>query len=284
MQKYLPFIVVAIVMVYPTYLQWKLMDWVWGDNIPAVQCAYLLHKEIPKEIGDWVGVDSEVSDLIRETAGAEGYISRTYTNSKTGDQVGVWLIVGHFRNVMRHTPNICYIASGYKEAEGYSKYRFNSKESPDSEFHTTKYTKEEEGIRYYTRVYWAWWKPTPLEEGQSVDDVQVTWVASNSPQDEIGHCRALYKLYFSALSDDSETSDESVCNRFAAEFLPVVSELLPQSNLLIEKKELPEDYLTYLPQLRSDEEKKKDKEKKKAEEKKKKEAEEAKESTEAEAA
>jgi hypothetical protein len=239
MLKYLPFIVIGLIAVPLTAYQWSMMDWVWGDNIPAQQCAYLLEKEIPSEIGDWVGVDQPVDEKTLRTAGADGYINRVYTNSKTKQQVAVWFIVGHFRQVSRHTPNVCYRNAGYDQYEKQVPYKFEVPDLPTSEFATTKFHKQVGGADAYERVFWAWWKPEKLEAGQSPSDVNIVWTAPEDPRLTFGFCRALYKLYFTSASTPEETPDESACIQFANEFLPIVHDRLRESGIVMGNAELP---------------------------------------------
>ncbi len=250
MMKYLPFLVVGIVAVPLTLYQWSLMDWMWGENIPAMQCAYLLHQEIPEKIGDWVGVDKPVSKMVLDKAGADGYIDRVYTNQKTGESVSIWLIVGHFRNVVRHTPNICYHSNGFSQVEPQVQYQMAIKGLPDSKFHTSKFMLDDQGVQHYQRVFWAWWRPDPLEEGESVSDVRVQWSAPEQPRPAFGYCRALYKLYFTAMSTEEELANDSICNKFAAEFLPVVYEKLASSGVVMVGEELPPGVADYLKEQR----------------------------------
>lgn len=241
MLKYLPFIVVAAIALPLTAVQWKMMDWVWGANTPAVQCAYLMETEVPREFGDWVGVDRVVSKEILDTAGADGYIDRVYTNTRTNDQVSIWLIVGHFRQVARHTPNICYRAAGYEQLEKESMQKIDVPDLPTSTFRTAKFTINKDGNQYYQRVFWAWWKPEELKEGESAEDINIAWAGPEDPRLKFGFCRALYKLYFTSNSTAEERPDESVCLEFAEEFLPIVQDCLRTSGVVMVNEELPAD-------------------------------------------
>lgn len=251
MLKYLPFIVVGLVLIPLTYVQWRMMDWVWTSNVPAQQCAYLLQTEIPQEIGDWVGTDNPVDPEVRKTAGADGYISRTYVNKNSPDQrVTVWLIVGHFRNVSRHTPNICYRGAGYEQVERASVQPFVVEGIPKSKFRTAKFKgATKQGQPVYERVFWAWWKPEPLGDGQTVEDVNIAWTSPEDPRLEYGFCRALYKLYFTAVSTEEEAPIDSVCHEFAEVFLPVVHERLRESGMVMRNDDLPDNYEEVLQQM-----------------------------------
>lgn len=249
MSKFLPFIVTAVVMIPMVGYQWIKMDWVWGASVPAQQCAYLImhdDKGVPMvlgENGEWVGEDVPVDPKILEVAGAEGYIQRTYTHQLTNDQVSVWFIVGNFRQISRHTPNACYAASGFQQLEDVTKQRPDVGVTPAPEFFTSKFHKEtQEGFPIFQRVFWGWWKPEELKEGESVEDIEIAWKAPEDARVEFGHCRALYKLYFTANTNEDELPDESVCVDFARVFLPEVHKFLPQSSLVIAEEKLPEDF------------------------------------------
>lgn len=241
MLKYMPFIVVGIVVVPLTAFQWNKMDWVWGENTAAMQCAYLLETRIPQEFGDWVGVDQQVDPQILDIAGADGYISRAYTNQQTNQTVVIWFIVGHFREISRHTPDFCYKAAGFQQVERDQLHRFEVDGLPVSTFRTAKFYAEPGGLPNYQRVFWGWWRPDPLDEAQSVSDVEIQWSAPEEPRVDFGFCRALYKLYLTANSTEEELPDESVCKEFASEFLPIVDQALKESGVVMVNKELPAD-------------------------------------------
>ena len=69
--------------------------------------------KVAPELGSWVGVDNPVTEETLNTAGAVSHVSRTYTNQQTGDRVDLWLVVGHARDIGRHTPDICYPSQGF---------------------------------------------------------------------------------------------------------------------------------------------------------------------------
>lgn len=255
MLKYLPFVVVGIAMVPLTVYQWSLLDWVWGANTPAMQCAYLLETQIPYQIGDWVGEDRPVDPKVLEVAGADGYIDRVYTNTKTDQKVSIWLIVGHFRQVSRHTPNFCYKAAGFKQVEKATLFAFDIPDLPTSKFRTAKFLNQDGSQDYYQRVFWAWWKPNPLEPGQTTEDVNIAWSSPEDPRIDFGYCRALYKLYFTSITTPDETPGESVCLEFASEFLPLVHDRLRESGIVMVNDELPADAEQVLKRMKESNEK-----------------------------
>ena len=241
MAKYLPFLVILPVLAVLTGIQWRLMDWVWGANTPALQCAYLLQTEIPHEFGDWVGTDNEVEERIRKTAGADGYIDRVYRNTRTGEAVSIWFIVGHFREVSRHTPDFCYQTQGFEQVGNVGPFPIMAPDQPTAEFTTAKFKKTVGNQDLYQRVFWAWWDPQELQEGADPADVSVAWNCPEDPRLAFSSSRALYKLYFTSMSTLDETPDQSVCIEFAEEFLPYADRAIRSSGIVMAKPDLPKD-------------------------------------------
>jgi len=162
---------------------------------------------------------------VKKTSGARGYVSREYRNSVTGEKVVVWLIVGHSKDVVRHTPDVCYPSSGFKmRAPRNSRQTFSFEGQPPADFYTNTFIKEDSLGRELVRVFWSWYKPS--------DDATVMWKAPGSVRWEFGNARSLYKLYFSSpMQDIKETTDDSPCLKFAEEFLPVVAKALSTAGM-----------------------------------------------------
>jgi hypothetical protein len=190
-----------------------------SSNVTSEQFTTLL-KNVPMDIGDWHGEDLPVEDQVRKTAGARGYVSRVYRNSVTGEEATIWLIVGHSRDVMRHTPDVCYPSSGFKtRAPENSRHTFVFEGQPPADFYTNTFVKEDATGRHLIRVFWSWFKPQ--------EDGTVTWKAPKIVRLEIGNTPSLYKLYFTSnMRDGKESTEDSQCNKFAEVFLPVVEKAL----------------------------------------------------------
>jgi hypothetical protein len=190
-----------------------------GSDITEEQFAELL-KKVPMEIGDWHGEELPVEDQVKKTAGARGYVSRAYKNAKTAEVVTIWLIVGHSKDVVRHTPDVCYPSSGFKTmAPENSRQTVVFEGQPEADFYTNKFIKEDATGRQLVRVFWSWYKPQ--------EDGKVVWKAPKIVRWEFGNARSLYKLYFTNnMRDYRETTDESASMKFAEVFLPVVDQAL----------------------------------------------------------
>lgn len=219
---YLPAVLGVLVIVGMTIPQVMMTDRFAGSNFSADQQATLLEK-VPEKFGDWVGVDTEITNEVRRTAGAVGAISRVYRNSRTGDTVKLWLIVGHARPVSAHTPNVCYQGSGFiQRAPENSLHPFAFPGQDEAPFWTNTFVKEDATGRHIERVFWSWYNPMDgMEEGK------VRWQAAKNPRWQFGNTRALFKMYFaSEMHDTRETTEDSPCVRFARDFLPIVNSAL----------------------------------------------------------
>lgn len=220
MSRYLPIALGIVAIVGLTIPQITMSNRFEESNVTAEQFSDLL-KHVPMKIGDWEGVDLPVEDQVRKTAGAVGrYVNRNYKNARTGEEVKLWLICGHSKDITRHTPEICYPSSGFtKRADENSLYVFNYGEGEDADFFTNTFTKEDNYGRSAVRVFWSWYRP---REGKELE-----WEAPEHPRVTFGNTRALYKMYFtSTMPSLGETADESPCVRFARDVLPVVEQAL----------------------------------------------------------
>lgn len=225
MARYLPIVLGVLLIVGLTIPQIQMTDRLSGTNFNAEQRGELLDK-VPKNIGDWHGEDRETDANVRKTAGAIGAVSRTYRNARTGEQVDLWLIVGHARDISAHTPDICYPASGFKaNAKENSLYPMTFPDQPDSTpFLTNTFLKEDITGQHLVRVFWSWYNPENKE-----NEGKVMWEAPHNARWHFGNSRALYKMYFtSAMRDSKETAEASSCIRFARDFLPEVNKALAE--------------------------------------------------------
>jgi len=198
-----------------------------GSNVSAEQRALLL-KKVPIDFGDWHGQDMPIDPQVREKAGAVGAVSRIYRNSRTGEVVDLWLIVGHSRDVSFHTPDVCYPGQGFTaRASENSLYPmvFDEKQKEGTPFLTNTFFRESDVTGHtLERVFWAWYNPeNPQHEGK------VVWEAPSNARWHFGNARSLYKMYFrSQMRDTKETAEASACVRFARDFMPIVNNALEE--------------------------------------------------------
>jgi hypothetical protein len=181
---------------------------------------------VPKDFGDWHGEDKPVDPTVQKVAGAVGAVSRSYRNSRTGERVDLWLIVGHSRDVAFHTPDVCYRGSGF-EARGKENSNYNLVLTglPDTPMWTNTFFKEDVTGRTLIRVFWTWYNPE-----SAGNEGKIVWEAPSNARFHFGNSRALYKMYFtSEMRDPMETAEQSSALRFAKDFLPEVDKALTET-------------------------------------------------------
>jgi hypothetical protein len=209
------FLIFSVCLVEQVYLR----DW-WSK--PGVEAELMgqRFKAVPKEIGDWIGQDLVVDDVIKNTAGAVGYVSRLYKNTETGREVRLWLIVGHSRDICRHTPNICYPNAGFREEGNQIRHEMELPGEESAKFFTSKFIKVDTFGRHAERVFWAWNHPDVEEFGGK-------WQAPEDPRKHFGLSRALYKIYFTSnVLQDEGAAEDNVAAEFAELALPEVNKAL----------------------------------------------------------
>jgi hypothetical protein len=169
------------------------------------------------KVGAWVGTEKEEDALTLEQAGAVNHVSRTYINSQTNDRVDLWLIVGHARDICRHTPDICYPSHGFAQMGSRLKHQIDAGDETAT-FFTAKFRDESamDG-QQRTRVFWAWNGNNPQKE-------QEKWEAPERQKLHFGNNTALYKMYFTA---QMEAVDEPVEDSKAIEFAEL---MIPEVN------------------------------------------------------
>lgn len=224
MMRQIPIILGVLALVGLTVAEARMSGRFEGSSMTEEQFTELL-KNVPMEIGDWVGTDLPVDEQVKRTAGARGYVSRAYKNTITGEAVTVWLIVGHAKDVIRHTPDVCYPSSGFTmraPENSLQSFVFDGKNLGD--FFTNTFVKADATGRQLVRVFWSWHKPN--------EDGNVEWKAPEIVRWEFGNARSLFKLYFTnSMRDYRETTEESSSMKFAKEFLPQLDMALTTAGL-----------------------------------------------------
>ncbi|MCS7306530.1 MAG: EpsI family protein [Thermoguttaceae bacterium] len=217
MKAHLPLVLpsaVGTVLIILTTLVQGILTERWGPSSSEQLNAFATAlQKVPTRIGDWeVQEITEMDPREREAAGAVGDLSRTYRNPHTQEVVSVYLICGPSRAVAVHTPEACYVSSGFRIEDKIQPYDIpfaNTK----GEFRTATFLKEDPTGSQLLRVFWAW-----NATGQ--------WEAPEWPRMKYGGRTPLNKVYFIARSVPGEPVAESPALAFAKEFLPVVTALL----------------------------------------------------------
>lgn len=228
MSRYLPVVLGVLLIVGLTIPQIAMTDRFSGSNVGAEQRAQLVSK-VPMKVGDWVAAEELAIDpKVKKTAGAVGAVQREYRNTRTGEQVRLWLIVGHAREISAHTPDICYPSQGFQaRATENSVYPMVFPNLPETAFLTNTFIRESSAGQQLERVFWTWYNPENKENGDNV-----IWEAPKNARWHFGNTRSLYKMYFSSgMRDPKETAEQSACVRFGRDFLPELDKALAEVQL-----------------------------------------------------
>ena len=128
----------------------------------------------------------------------------------------LWLIVGHSRDITRHTPNICYPNSGFVQRSEQLRYVLDLPDGDQATFYTAEFERQDPLTRHRERVFWAW-----------NEDKFKKWEAPDSQRFHYGLSRALYKVYFtSVVTSRDEVMEDSPAVEFAEVMLPEIDKAL----------------------------------------------------------
>jgi len=208
-----PFVVGLIVMAGGTYYQAILTDRFEPQTSEKLDRFTNALENVPIQIGDWHGVDTEMSETEWKATNCTGYVTRTYTHKDTQQLVSVYVVAGTARHITIHSPDWCYQAAGYVMQGKIKPHTVDC--GPDMEtnpeFSTASFVFEEPYAKPPLRILWSY-SDTGKWEGPKYHKVHF----AGRP--------ALYKVYLTTpLRDASEPIDSSVAVQFAKEFMPVLT-------------------------------------------------------------
>src|SRR5216683_1282781 len=88
----------------------------WGTAREPAASAEKLPSVVPLALDDdWLGKDTEpISNQELAIGRIAGYVSRMYTNRRTGASVAVLLVCGRPGPIGVHTPDVCFAGAGYE--------------------------------------------------------------------------------------------------------------------------------------------------------------------------
>jgi hypothetical protein len=151
-------------------------------------------------------VETEMPTNERSTATARRYLSPDGTHSCV-----VTIISGIPGSVSTHTPDVCYVGSGYKCLRGPKKETLELAGGATVAFYVADFEKKNQSKLDRVRVRWAW----------STDG---TWIAPDSPRwqfaKQLNAVPVLYKLYIATplpeTGEDRSAEDDSQTKEFVA--------------------------------------------------------------------
>ncbi len=182
--------------------------WNWSDE-PGASAARL--SQVALNLEDWRGEDLEVKDA--KQGGVAGCLSRRYVNQRDGRAVTVFLVCGRPGPVSVHTPDVCYVATGY-EMLSPSRCNGPADGAPPAELWTAQFRKSEATDLTYLRIFWSW-------NGTGV------WQAPDDPRRSFAGQQALYKMYLiREMASPDEPLESDPCLELMKQLLPELQRAL----------------------------------------------------------
>jgi uncharacterized protein DUF3485 len=148
-------------------------------------------------LGDWEGQTLEIEPRL--VGDVSGFLYRRYVNQRTGAAVTLSLACGRPGPVAIHTPDVCYVASGYEAGGSGTVTPRLGPGLPPGEFKTAQFIKTRATEQTHLRVFWSW-------------NAGGAWRVSESPRFAFARYPVLYKLHLvRELSAPDEPLDEDPC-------------------------------------------------------------------------
>jgi hypothetical protein len=135
--------------------------------------------QLPEDLDGWKAEPAPEDHEALTEAGAEGWWTRRYTCTRTGDQVLVVLLCGRSGRMCVHRPEYCYSGAGFELSIPPERYTLPGE---DAAFWTARFSKPQVGGPLHLRIFWSWFGGG-------------AWHAPDSPRWSLAHLPALYKLY-----------------------------------------------------------------------------------------
>lgn len=162
--------------------------------------------QVSMNLGDWQG---EARELATSALGPiAGCLARHYVHQRTGARITVSLVCGRPGPVAIHTPDVCYVASGFAEENS---TRFSpplGAALPSAEFKTSQFVRTRTADQTTLRVFWSW-------------NAGGAWTVSETPRFAFAREPVLYKLHLvRELALPAEPLDNDPCVEFLQLFLP----------------------------------------------------------------
>jgi hypothetical protein len=175
-----------------------------GEQRASVSAAQL--DRVPLKLGDWQGKNLELDP--RQKGPVAGYLYRRYTNQRTGAAVTVVLVSGRPGPVAIHTPDVCYVASGYQSGPAATVAPPLGPSLKGSEFKTAVFVKNKVAEQTRLRVFWSW----------NADGV---WQVAESPRLAFAKYPVLFKLHIAReLSGTADSLEQEPCIELMQLLLP----------------------------------------------------------------
>lgn len=201
-----------------------------GTNEKMMQAAERV-LQLPKQFGDWeTREEQELNERAQELLDLAGYVSRTYSNQLTGEQVDVILMVGRPGPLSVHTPEVCYSSRDMTMLGEPERRAIGSKSDDAKKEDDQSANRSGEGVHQF-------WKVAFQEKDLSADRIGVwyawseggPWLAPNQPRFSLSGAPFLYKTQirgYLPLQRSEEAAEEDPCEKFLRDFVPLLDEVV----------------------------------------------------------
>ncbi len=159
MQRYLlPAIAAATLIAIATIPQGIWSRRFGGTEVTAQRKAFAERiKNIPTAFGDWESKETPVDQRQIMASGSDAVYSRHFWNKLAPEQsVEIFIVCGSGRDITVHTPDQCYVLSGFEEAESQDKYVVDTGRT-SADFSTNRFRKGNASIEgpHNLRIFWS---------------------------------------------------------------------------------------------------------------------------------
>lgn len=210
MYRFILILLAAGIILGAGYYQGQLVNR-WGESQQMINAMDRI-KKLPETFGDWFSQSMELNAKQLQIAEVSSYVSRVYTNKKSGEKVSILLIGGRPGPIAVHSPDVCYQGAGYKMGPKALQAVRGVHEGRPPEFWVAKFTKEP--VPAPLHIMWAW-------------SAGGLFIAPDTPRLMFYREPFLYKLYIirEAKSLDAPNVDE-VMQQFLKDFYPVLEKTI----------------------------------------------------------
>jgi hypothetical protein len=185
----------------------------WGAFPELAVCAKRLDN-VPLQVGNWKGTLGEkLDERTRKAAEAEGDIQITYEN-EDHERVKVFIVCGRLMGVMKHRPDRCYPAHGYKESGErmqHSVVTGADGQGPKAHFQTASYSRD---VQRDARLFWSW-----SDDGY--------WKAPDDLRSDFRRTKPVFKVHFeNEVVDPKQSLDGTPSVKLIKVLIPELSKAL----------------------------------------------------------